>query len=103
MKQEFDFYLDEKVKVWNRFKFSVEAETLEEAKQKAIYMATKNREELEFWDSEILGETFTEIEPEENDGQPTIEIYCRKSDELLYDNSNAEIWANTNRKNYIIG
>lgn len=101
MPQEFDFYLDERVKVWNRFKFSVEAETLEEAKEKAVYMATKNREELEFWDSEILGETFTEIEPEDNDGNSTIEIYCRKDDELLYDNADKELWANTNRRNYI--
>ena len=29
MKQEFDFYIDEKITIWNRLKFSVEAETLE--------------------------------------------------------------------------
>jgi hypothetical protein len=46
MKQEFDFYIDERVMIWNRLKFSVEAETLEEAKDMAIFMVTKDREEI---------------------------------------------------------
>jgi len=48
MKQEFDFYIDERVMIWNRLKFSVEAETLEEAKDKAIFMVTQDREEIDF-------------------------------------------------------
>ena len=62
MKQEFDFYIDERVMIWNRLKFSVEAETLEEAKDMAIFMVTKDREDIEFYDSEILHDTLTEME-----------------------------------------
>ena len=101
MKQEFDFYIDEKITIWNRFKFSVEAETLDEAKEKAKIMTIKGREELDFDDSLFLYDTMETIEPEENDGNSTLELFCKKDDELLYENSDREIWENTNRKNYI--
>jgi hypothetical protein len=51
MKQEFEFYIEERLMIWNRLKFSVEAETLEEAKEKAKFMVTKEREDIEFWDN----------------------------------------------------
>ena len=35
--KEFEFYIEERLMIWNRLKFSVEAETLEEAKEKAKY------------------------------------------------------------------
>jgi hypothetical protein len=41
------------------------------------------------------------IEPQENDGNSTLELFCKEDDELLYENSDKEIWENTNRKNYI--
>jgi len=86
MKQEFDFYIDERVMIWNRLKFSVKAETLEEAKDMAIFMVTKNREEIEFYDFELLHDTLTEIEPEDNDGRSTIELFCEKDTDLIYEN-----------------
>jgi len=92
MKQEFDFYLDEKVTIWNRFKFSVEAETLQEAKQKAVYLATKDRNEIDFYDCDFLYDTQNEIEVEDNLGNPTLEIYSKTDDELLYDNSKATLF-----------
>jgi hypothetical protein len=101
MKQEFDFYIDEKVTIWNRFKFSVEAETLDEAKEKAKIMIIKEREDLDFDDSLFLYDTMETIEPEENDGNSTLELFCKEDDELLYENSDKEIWGNTNRKNYV--
>jgi hypothetical protein len=101
MKQEFDFYIDEKVTIWNRLKFTIEAETLEEAKEIAFYTTTKEREEIEIYDSELLFDTLTELEPEDNLNNSTIELYCDEDDELLYDNGNEELWENTNRKNYI--
>jgi len=101
MKQEFDFYIDEKVTIWNRLKFTIEAETLEEAKEIAVYTTTKEREEIEIYDSELLFDTLTELEPEDNLNNSTIELYCDEDDELLYDNGNEELWENTNRKNYI--
>jgi hypothetical protein len=91
MKQEFDFYIDERVMIWNRLKFSVEAETLEEAKDMAIFMVTKDREEIDFYDFELLHDTLTEMEIEDNDGNSTIELYCEKDTDLIYENADAEI------------
>ena len=86
MKQEFDFYIDEKVMIWNRLKFSVEAETLEEAKDMAIFMVTKDREEIDFYDSDFLYDTLTEMEVGDNEGNATLELYCDEDTELIYDN-----------------
>jgi len=91
MKQEFDFYIDERVMIWNRLKFSVEAETLEEAKDRAIFMVTQDREEIDFYDFELLHDTLTEMEIEDNDGNSTIELYCEKDTDLIYENADAEI------------
>jgi hypothetical protein len=101
MKQEFDFYIDEKVTIWNRLKFSVEAETLDEAKEKAKYMVVKEREDIEFWDNLMLYDTLTELEPEDNEGNATLELFCDKDGEMLYDNADKKLWENTNRKNYV--
>jgi hypothetical protein len=91
MKQEFDFYIDERVMIWNRLKFSVEAETLEEAKDMAIFMVTQDREEIDFYDFELLHDTLTELEIEDNDGNSTIELYCEEDTDLIYENADAEI------------
>jgi len=99
MKQEFDFYIDERVMIWNRLKFSVEAETLEEAKDMAIFMVTKDREDIEFYDSDFLYDSLTELQPEDNQGNSTMELYCNENDELLYDNADKELWENTNIAN----
>ena len=45
--KEFEFYIEERLMIWNRLKFSVEAETLEEAKQiqstwNILYFCEKN-------------------------------------------------------------
>jgi hypothetical protein len=91
MKQEFEFYIEEKLTIWNRLKFCVEAETLEEAKDQAVYMTTKKREEIEFWDSLMLYDTLTELEPEDNEGNSTLELYCDKDAELIYENGETQI------------
>ena len=101
MKQEFDFYIDERVMVWHRHKFSVEAETLDEAKEIAKTMVMDNPDEIEHDDFEILYDTMTEMQVEDNMDNSTIELFCKEDDELLYENSDKEIWANTNRKNYV--
>ena len=86
MKQEFDFYIEERLMIWNRLKFSVEAETLEEAKEKAVFMVTNDREEIDFYDFELLHDTLTEMELEDNDGNSTLELYCEKDTDLIYEN-----------------
>jgi hypothetical protein len=89
--KEFEFYIEERLMIWNRLKFSVEAETLEEAKEKAKYMVTKEREDIEFWDNIMLYDTLTEMEIGDNEGNPTLELYCDKDAELIYDNANEDI------------
>jgi hypothetical protein len=96
MKQEFDFYIDEKVMIWNRLKFSVEAETLEEAKDMAKFMIINDREDIDFDDTILLYDTMEVIEPEENNGNSTLELYCQENndnneDELIYENYQAKI------------
>jgi hypothetical protein len=96
MKQEFDFYIDEKITIWNRLKFSVEAETLEEAKDMAKFMTTNDREDIDFDDTILLYDTMEVIEPEENNGNSTLELYCQENndnneDELIYENYQAKI------------
>jgi len=86
MKREFDFYIDEKITIWNRLKFSVEAETLEEAKDMAKFMTINDREDIDFDDTILLYDTMEVIEPEENNGNSTIELYCEKDTDLIYEN-----------------
>jgi len=99
MKQEFDFYIDEKITIWNRLKFSVEAETLEEAKDMAKFMTINDREDIDFDDTILLYDTMEVIEPEENNGNSTLELYCQENndnneDELIYENSESKILKN---------
>jgi len=96
MKQEFDFYIDEKITIWNRLKFSVEAETLEEAKDMAKFMTINDREDIDFDDTILLYDTMEVIEPQDNEGNSTLELYCQEDnnnneDELIYENNEAEI------------
>jgi hypothetical protein len=99
MKREFDFYIDEKITIWNRLKFSVEAETLEEAKDMAKFMTINDREDIDFDDTILLYDTMEVIEPEENNGNSTLELYCQENndnneDELIYENSESKILKN---------
>ena len=96
MKREFDFYIDEKITIWNRLKFSVEAETLEEAKDMAKFMTINDREDIDFDDTILLYDTMELIEPQDNEGNSTLELYCQEDnnnneDELIYENNEAEI------------
>ena len=86
--ETFSYYFDEKVTVWNRNHFTVDAETKEEADKIAKdYILEKDID----WDididfSEYLYDTEENITPEENRGFRTLELYT-DDDELLYVNS----------------
>ena len=71
MKKEFEFTLDEKMTIWNRKQFTIEADTIEEARQKAIELVD-NGEEIDFYSSEYLYETEELMELSKNDGHATI-------------------------------
>ena len=87
MKQEFDFILDEKVNVWNRKTFSIEAETIEEAKTKAIELV-KNAEDIDFNHSEFVYESEELMDILHNKGEPTIVLMQNsgKNSKIIYEN-----------------
>jgi hypothetical protein len=89
--KEFNFYIDEKVTIWNRLKFHIEAKTLDEAKEKAKYMIIKDREEIDHYDSMFLYDTLEELEVKDNDDNATLELYCAEDTDLVYDNSETEL------------
>ena len=71
MKREYNFILDEKMTIWNRKEFTIEADTVEEARQKAIELVD-NGEEIDFYSSEYIYETENPLELSKNDGHATI-------------------------------
>ena len=71
MKKEFEFTLDEKMTIWSRKQFTIEADTMEEARQKAIELV-ENEEEIDFYSSEYLHGTEDLMELSKNDGRATI-------------------------------
>jgi hypothetical protein len=86
----FDFYLHTKVTTWYNTSFKIEAETLEDAKTKAI-LFHKNDETLEL-SNEQLDYTIENMTPEENDYQPT---------EELFDNQGNSFWNNVRDNNEV--
>ncbi len=83
---EFYYYYDEKVTVWRRNHFTIEAESQE----KANAMAIENV--IEPWgikidEGDYLYETEEGISPENNEGNSTIELYSKEDGHnLLYEN-----------------
>ena len=83
---EFHYYYDEKVAVWRRNHFTIEAESQKEANAMAV------EDMIEPWDIEIddaeyLFDIQEGLSPENNNGYSTIELYS-KEDEYnpLYEN-----------------
>lgn len=74
--KEFEFYQDIKVTVWERQRFSVEAESYEQALEIAKEYQHKDVScDYPIGDSEMLFETEEFLTPEENGGFSTIELY----------------------------
>jgi hypothetical protein len=84
----FDFYKDEKNTVWLRLKFSIEAESYEQALEKIKQIESDPRQNLSYDDDdwEYLYETLEGMDPEDNGGEPTFEIYSEDKDKLVYTN-----------------
>jgi predicted glycoside hydrolase/deacetylase ChbG (UPF0249 family) len=83
----FDFYKDEKNTIWVRHQFSIEAESYEQALEKMLAIENNPAEsyENEFY-PEYIDETLESIDPEENKGEATIEIYSEDTNQLVYTN-----------------
>jgi 1,2-phenylacetyl-CoA epoxidase PaaB subunit len=69
---KFHFYLDQKCTTWYRTAFEVDADSQEEATQKAIEIYSSGELSDEPW--EVLDETTEPMQPSENGGQPTEEL-----------------------------
>ena len=77
---KFKLYEDILSRSWNRYFYDVEANTIEEAVEKVRY------EEVDCYDSEQIYEVIDELDPVDNNGSPTREIYNDK-DELMWHNA----------------
>ena len=71
--KKFDFFLDQKVTTWMRTEFEVEAENLNDAAEIAKRMF--DRGDLENIEWEEIMDTKEVLQPSNNDGESTAEIY----------------------------
>jgi hypothetical protein len=83
--EKFSFFVDEKVSTWMRTNFSIEAENLDEAKEKAkMFVQAEDHEDLG-WEQieDVIEEKLT---PEDNGNQSTCEIFCADTGEQVFQN-----------------
>lgn len=85
-KESFTFYIDRKMTVWVRETHEVEAETYDEAENKMIDKFKNDDTDDTFYEQETLYDTMVEMEPGDNDGNPTVELYSDERHEVLIDN-----------------
>ena len=69
----FDFYLDQKHTIWYRNKFTIEAETQDEANEKVAELYKKNELPSDDWD--LLHDTVELLSVKDNGGEPTEELF----------------------------
>lgn len=87
----YNINIDEKLIIWARNKLTIEAETEEEAVKKAVEMV-KNGDLDDGFDDDVLDEyemmydTSERLDPKENNGEATIEIWCDNG--MKWDNVN---------------
>jgi len=88
MKQEFNFILDEKVNIWSRKKFSIEAETKEEAEKLAKKMVIDDSDEIDFYDQDFVYESEELMDILANKGNPTIVLMQNneRNSNIIYEN-----------------
>ena len=79
----YEYYSDEKISIWRRSYYSVDAENKEEADLIAIEGISNG--DLDVYDSEFLYDTEEYLTPKENKDNSTFEIYDEEH-ELLYTN-----------------
>jgi hypothetical protein len=84
--QTFEFHLDKKVTSWYRETHYVDAETLQQAQKIMIDKFLDGNTDDTFNYQEQIDDTWEEITTQENDNQPTKELWCEESKLLLIDN-----------------
>lgn len=84
--QTFEFHLDKKVTSWYRETHYIEAETLEQAQKIMIDNFVDGDTDETFDSQEEIMDTWEEITPQDNNNQPTREVWCEESGFILIDN-----------------
>ena len=84
--EKFEFHLDKKVTIWYREYHYIEADSLQEAQKKMIYLFADGNVDETFDYQEAMDDTWEDITPKENNGMPTAELWCEESGMLLIDN-----------------
>jgi len=87
MEQKFQFYVDKKVTVWIREKHYIKAETFEEAKAQMVEAFHTDLCSETFEAQEHLYDTEDIMEPGDNGGQATIELYINGEIEPITSNT----------------
>ena len=88
--EQYRFFIDRKVTSWVREWHEVEAESLDAAKKEMVEAFHDNMCVETFDEQEYLEGTEDYMEPGDNDGNPTAELYCAEDgdDTLLTTNTN---------------
>jgi hypothetical protein len=81
----FNFYLDTKITTWMRTDFEIEANSLEEAKQKAIEFHLSEETGGIPWEQNLDCQEILSVE--ENGGQSTEELFLTNTGEEIWNNS----------------
>lgn len=91
----YDFYLDEKVTCWYRTMIQIEAENEEQAKAIAL-KRIEEEDDIYSYGWEQIDDTIEMMTVEENDNNPTKELYIIKHP--IATNSDEEfVWCNKNQ------
>lgn len=83
---KFDFYIDKKITMWVREHHTIECETLDEAKDKMITAFNEDSFDNTYDTTESLWGTETDMDPGDNNGESTAELFCSDTEELLTTN-----------------
>ena len=84
---KYKFYQDLKIKVWQRNSFVVEGSSKEEAIEKAKkFKDHEIFETLDGWESEIIPDTQVTLEPCENEGNATIQVWDVEASRMVASN-----------------
>ncbi len=80
--ETFKFYIDQKITTWQRVRFTIEAESENEATEKAKEFLKDPDECPEESEYEIMHEANRDMSVEENIGNATRELYNNKGQEI---------------------
>ena len=84
---KYKFYQDLKIKVWQRNYFVVESSSKEKAIEEAKkFQGREIFETLDAWDGEIFTDTQMTLEPFENNGKATIQVWDAETNSMIASN-----------------